>query len=458
MGAMARAPKHDKQDVMEGIRRMRQQLVWHKKEDMDLRIALEIFDNIHKDKLLAFRDMTLPHDSNERRRMKLDFIEILKEAHELCLRDKLNMKWWIDSFCIIIREAAESQQARVQRRQTLAHRTSCRESTIELDKIRVFQQKNKLVRPSRIRGSFRRIKAYQSTHGVPQWPIGHRKGSSMVRVGLELHSMRDLQATSAVRKNPVLVSELDALYAKMWELWETLKARKLTRETRALIKHKCVQLNPAQMQSEFGSPWAVSEMLEMQQQKLHQNKQFNQIRNLRESVHINSARTRMGMEDCIDEMTNMQRIQDSMANDALQRDIQHEKASSIQRKSFERGMKQKQGLRFKQSQLETQLEYDDGTIDKLEKEISEMLFNVNMHEVNLDHEKLPKFEIFVPIKAETKAKFRPLAPPEPSQSKEDKVRISIGRQSGKLSRSPAHRALKRISEKITELKISELSA
>merc|ERR1712096_534015 len=116
----------------------------------------------------------------------------------------------------------------------------------------------------------------------------------------------------------------------------------------------------------------------------------NQIRNLRESVHINSPRMRMAQENFVVEMSNLQRISDSMASDAMQREI----------KSFQKGMKLKQDLQSKQSQLEMQPEYDDGIIDELEAEVSNMLVSINKHDVNLDKEKLPKFDIFVPIKGD----------------------------------------------------------
>merc|ERR1712096_368482 len=76
----------------------------------------------------------------------------------------------------------------------------------------------------------------------------------------------------------------------------------------------------------------------------------------------------------------------------------------IQRKSFQKGMKLKQDLQSKQSQLEMQLEYDDGIIDELELEITNMLLSINKHDINLDKEKLPKFGIFVPIKGEESAR------------------------------------------------------
>jgi len=104
----------------------------------------------------------------------------------------------------------------------------------------------------------------------------------------------------------------------------------------------------------------------------------------------------------ITEMSNLQRISDSMASDAMQREIKHQKASDIQRRSFQKGVKLKHELQSKQHQLEQQLEYDDGIIDELETEIADMLVVINGYKVRL---KLPTFDIFVPIKdAKRKAK------------------------------------------------------
>ena len=386
----------DKSEILDTIKKMKKKLSWHKKSESDTRDALELFDSITND--TEFHDMDLPREKNEIRQLKIDLNLLCNKASKLCIQNKLNMKWWIDSTQTLIEKGIANEAIRRERRETLSNRKSQRLSKETVRKISEMRARKSLVRPSQKRGKFKRVTAYQSVHGVPAWPIGHRRGSSMTRVGLELHALRDLQEMESIQTDQDLMEELNDLYEKLYELWETLKTRKLAREAKALIQHKCAQLDPAKLQSEYGCPWAVKEMLEMQQQRLKQNKQFNQIRNLRESVHINSPKLRMGQEDFIVEMSNLQRISDSMANDAMQREIKHQKASDIQRKSFQKGLKLKQDLQAKQAQLETQLEYDDGIIDELEGEIANMLITVNGHKVNLDKEKLPKFEIFVPVK------------------------------------------------------------
>ena len=388
----------NKVEILDTIKRMKKKLSWHKKTEADTRNALEFFDSLHENKDKQFHKMKLPQNPNELRQLKIDLNLLCKRASELCLRNKLNMSWWIDSTDILIQKALSNEAVRAERRASLSSRKSARVSQAQMAEIMEIRQKKSLVKPSQKRGKFKRVTAYQSVHGVPAWPIGHRKGSSMTRVGLELHALRDLQEMVTIQNNTELMEELNNLYEKLYELWETLKTRKLAREAKALIQHKCDKLNPAKIQSEYGCPWAVNEMLEMQQQRLSENKQFNQIRNLKESVHINSPKCRLGQENLSVEMRQLQRISDSMANDAMQREIKHQKASDIQRKSFEVGLKHKQDLQSRQAQLEMQLETDDSIINDLEKDISKMLISINTYKVDLDAERLPKFSIFVPVK------------------------------------------------------------
>ena len=212
-----------KPEILDAIKRMKNKLSWHKKTEADTRNALEFFDSLHVDNPKQFHTMKLPKDQNELRQLKIDLNLLCKKAAELCIRDKLNMSWWIDSTETLIQKSLSNEAVRQERRASLSSRKSARVSKLQMKEIMEIRQKKSLVKPGKNRGKFKRVTAYQSVHGVPAWPIGHRKGSSMTRVGLELHALRDLQEMKTIQDDTELMDELNdtkcckvSLMVKRW--------------------------------------------------------------------------------------------------------------------------------------------------------------------------------------------------------------------------------------------------
>eukprot|EP01083_Nonionella_stella_P080515 221320_1 len=379
-------PLLDTSEIIATISKMKTKLSHTK---YDIRDALKVFDAIHNDITIEFQSIQLPTERNVARQLKIDLNLLCNKALELCLNQTLNMNWWIYATRKLIKQSIIDQKTRKERRRTLTHIKSEREARIHALQLKQRQRTRSLIPPSQNRGTFKRITAYQSIHGVPAWPIGHRKGSSVTRVGLELDALKGLRQLKSVRCNQELMHQLNELYEKLYELWETQKIRKFARKARALIKHKCSQLSASALRSEYGCPWAIEEMLEMKQERMKHDR-LKHIRYIRRSVSL--CQQPFGTE-----MEPLRRIWVTIEDDAFHRQIKHQKASDIQRKSVDKGLQLKQRLERKQVQLEMQLTSDDDIIGMLEEQISNLLNQINKHDLNLDQERLQKIHMYVPM-------------------------------------------------------------